>query len=181
MNPRDHNPFQAPAAHEEPTIGDAAAEIVIRKAHLKHETSIKATGKFLFLIGAGCVSTLLFIVYVQLSSPRLSAPIGLLMMLAVISGLAFFVGRGMISLQPWARRAAIVLCFVGLLVFPAGTVICSYLLYLLLSDKGRTVFTDEYRRVIQQTADVRFPQRNSDALLLLAAILAVMTGWFMLI
>ena len=40
--------------------------------------------------------------------------------------------------------------------FPIGTLINGYVLYLLLSQKGRTIFTDAYRRVVTETPHVKY-------------------------
>ncbi len=56
------------------------------------------------------------------------------------------VARGVRKLAPWARITTIVLAAIGLLGFPVGTLINGYILYLMLSKKGKRIFEDDYRR-----------------------------------
>ena len=51
---------------------------------------------------------------------------------------------------------AIVLSAIGLLGFPIGTLISAYFLYLLVSEKGKVVFSDEYKEVIRKTPHIRY-------------------------
>ena len=44
----------------------------------------------------------------------------------------------------------------GLPMVPVGTLIALYLLYLFLSQKGRTVLSTDYRGVIERTPDIRY-------------------------
>jgi hypothetical protein len=59
-------------------------------------------------------------------------------------------------LKPWARIGSGILSGIGLLGFPIGTIINGYILYLLFSKKGSMVFSDEYKRVIQQTPHIKY-------------------------
>ena len=45
---------------------------------------------------------------------------------------------------------------IGLIGFPVGTLINAYVLYLLLSKKGRTIFTPAYLDVIAATPHVKY-------------------------
>ena len=44
----------------------------------------------------------------------------------------------------------------GLLGFPIGTIISGYILYLMLSKKGRRVYSAEYQGVIAATPQIRY-------------------------
>jgi hypothetical protein len=46
--------------------------------------------------------------------------------------------------------------FLGLIAFPIGTIINAYILYLLLSAKGKYVFSADYRAVITATPHIRY-------------------------
>ena len=65
-----------------------------------------------------------------------------------------FVAVGLRRLRNWARIVAIVFSVIGLIAVPIGTLISAYFLYLLVSEKGRIVFSDEYKRVIEQTPHI---------------------------
>jgi hypothetical protein len=160
------NPYAAPSARVEdlPAVSEAEA---IRRAHISHEASIKAVGLLDYLAGA----VLLF----AAAGTARSAP-GALLLAALGIGL-FFAGWGVRALQSWGRIAGIVLAALGLLGFPIGTVINGYILYLLLSKKGRTIFSPEYQEVIAATPHVKY--RTSIVVwvfLLLLAGLVVFAG-----
>lgn len=54
---------------------------------------------------------------------------------------AVIVGYGLYRLRPWARVAGIVLSIVSLIVFPFGTVLGVYGLWVLFSKEGERLFT----------------------------------------
>ena len=43
-----------------------------------------------------------------------------------------------------------------MLLYPVGSLFSAYILYLLLSEKGRFVFSPAYREVISQTPELRY-------------------------
>lgn len=130
--------------------GNSRAEEV-RRAHISHEASVKSVG-ILYFLGAG--------VLVPAGAVLLFAPeaaqkaTGFALML--LGGFQLFCGIGIRKLRPWARIVAGVLSGIGLLGFPLGTIINGYILYLLFSKKGTTVFSEEYQRVIAATPHVKY-------------------------
>jgi hypothetical protein len=60
------------------------------------------------------------------------------------------------SSEPSARVAAIVFAGIGLLGFPIGTLINGYILYLLLSQKGRRIFQPDYAHIVAATPEVKY-------------------------
>ncbi len=46
--------------------------------------------------------------------------------------------------------------FVTLLDFPIGTLISGYILYLLLSEKGRRIFRSDYAEIVAATPQIKF-------------------------
>ena len=59
-------------------------------------------------------------------------------------------------MKKWARIPTGILSGIGLLAFPIGTLINAYVLYLIFSAKGKMVFSDEYRAVIEQTPHIKY-------------------------
>jgi hypothetical protein len=53
--------------------------------------------------------------------------------------------------KAWARIPSAILSGLGLISFPLGTLINGYILYLLFSKKDSTIFSDDYKQVIQET------------------------------
>jgi len=70
--------------------------------------------------------------------------------------LMLIVARGVRKLLPWARTTASVLAGIGLLGFPLGTLINAYILYLLLSKKGKRIFEADYKAIIDATPHVKY-------------------------
>jgi hypothetical protein len=66
------------------------------------------------------------------------------------------VGIGVRGLKSWARIPAGILSSIGLLYLGLGTIVNAYILYLLFCQKGKTVFSDEYKRVIAETPHVKY-------------------------
>ncbi len=169
-----------PYAPTSETLGQPPATDEVesyRRTYLKHEASCQSIGT-LYLLGA-----ILF------------APAGLLMVVGSIAngldqgenaillviGVVYFVlgsvqgtvGIGLRRLREWARIGGIVFSTLGLLAIPIGTLISAYFLYLLLSDKGRIVFSPHYQDVIAQTPHIKYktPLIAWVALLLIVALI----------
>ncbi|NNE00926.1 MAG: hypothetical protein HKN47_26725 [Pirellulaceae bacterium] len=133
-----------------------------RRKYLNHEASVKSIG-VLYLLGAiFMVPAGLFItVAAFVDPPQGDAPgaifmalLGLLYLgLGVLQGSA---GIGLRKLKPWARVVGIIFSVIGLLAIPLGTIIAAYFLYLLLSQKGQIVFSDQYKEVIAQTPHIKY-------------------------
>ncbi len=50
----------------------------------------------------------------------------------------------------------LVFSLLGLVGFPIGTLINAYILYIVFSAKGKLIFSDEYRKVIQLTPHIKY-------------------------
>jgi len=142
---------------EDVTPYDGAAE-EIRREHIKTEASIRSIG-VLYYIGATvcCIASIGFLIgsaRVPSGLPLSMKALGALYLLFGVLG--FFVARGIRKLRPWARITAIVLAAIGLLGFPVGTLINGYILYLLLSGKGKRIFESDYADVVAATPDIKY-------------------------
>ncbi|QDT06680.1 hypothetical protein K227x_50960 [Rubripirellula lacrimiformis] len=131
-----------------------------RKKHLNHEASVRSVG-LLYMLGA-CVmvpigAIVMLGVFVGDQPPQDSAVQGgigaIYLGFGVLNG---FIGWGLRKLRPWTRIAAIIFSAIGLIGFPIGTLISAYILYLLLSEKGKVVFSPYYQDVIQQTPHIKY-------------------------
>jgi len=129
---------------------DAAAEQT-RRAHLSHEASVRSVGG-LYLLGAVLVSLLLLGITI---TPVVRIGLGELVIMLTCVVLGGVAGWGVLRWKFWARFLAGVVALFGLLAFPVGTLINGYILYLLFSKKGATVFSAEYQRIIAQTPHVK--------------------------
>jgi hypothetical protein len=153
-------------------INDGAEQI--RKEHINHEASVKSVG-VLYFLGA----TVLLLAGIGLltasSRPSSAGGGGLMAVLFLgLSGVQIWAGIGLRRLKPWARIPSGILSGLGLLGFPLGTLINGYILYLLFSRKGATVFSDEYKRVIEETPQIKY--RTSIVVWIFLAIILALVG-----
>jgi hypothetical protein len=145
------NPYAAPAAPVDDVPVNPEAEAV-RRAHINHEASIKAVGALYYLSGALATLGALAALLGAQSEPSAAVP-ALLIALGVGQ---LFAGWGVRALRPWARIVGCVLSAIGLVWVPIGTLINGYILYLLVSKKGRTIFSTEYQDIIAATPHVKY-------------------------
>jgi hypothetical protein len=160
------NPYAAPAARVEDVGANPEAE-AIRRAHISHEASIKAIG-LLYYLGGILVMVVAGASLLGVSSDLWSAALALVLVAVGVAQL--FAGWGVRALRSWARTVGCVLSAIGLIGFPIGTLINGYILYLLLSKKGRTIFSPAYQNVIAATPDVK--HRTSVVVWIFLALLA---------
>ena len=142
----------------------------IRQEHIKHEASIKSVG-FLYFLGAAFL--ILGGVLSLAGGAATSLVVGLLFL--CIGGVQFWVGLGLRKLRSWARIPTAILSGIGLLGFPLGTLINGYILYLVLSAKGRMIFSPEYQAVIAATPHIKY--RTSIVVWILLILLLVLIGF----
>ena len=138
---------------KEGVVSTTAAE-EIRREYLKHEASVKSIGLLYYLasimfliIGGGFLSA-------ASSQPGEFGVIGAIFLAFGMGQIA--VGAGLRRLKKWARVPTGILSGLGLLGFPVGTLINGYILYLVFSRKGRMVFSEEYRAIIEQTPHIKY-------------------------
>ena len=157
---------------------DLSQAELIRKSHLSHEANIQGFG-CLYTLG-GILGILGAIFYIgigilvmaggvvpkglesmvfgaggdRLVSGGLTTLVGVVFLAIAVAQL--FAGRSMQTLNPSGKILAIVVAAIGMLQFPCGTLISGYLLYLLVSAKGRTVYSSAYKEVMQATPHIRY-------------------------
>ena len=179
MNSAGNIPPQPPLPPESGNFDLAEAES-IRRAHIRHEASIKSIG-ILYLLGALILATAAVIALFD-PQPSLGAKMTTSLACLALAGLQIWVALGLRQLRRPARIATIVLSTIGLLGVPIGTIINAYVLYLMLSRKGRTIFAPDYQTIIAATPEIRY--RTSIivwialGLLLLAALFLIGAGFF---
>ncbi len=142
----------------EGAAGTTAAE-EMRKEHLKHEASIKSVGVLYYLGGAGLLLLGIFSVSLGGKSrdgAETAVSIFIAALFLVLGAGQLWVGTGLRRLRKWARIPTGILSGLGLLGFPLGTLINGYILYLIFSQKGKIVFSEEYQAVIEQTPHIKY-------------------------
>jgi hypothetical protein len=154
-----NNPYAPPRAKVEDVVAPSGEEHAIRTEHIKREAEIRSIGSLYYIGGAGlCLAAfgLMFSPRTQIANPHSISPPALLAICVVGAVASFFVGSAVRKLRPWARIVAIVFAAIGLLGFPFGTLINVYILYLLLSEKGRRIFASDYADIVAATPDVKY-------------------------
>ena len=162
LNPHEPNPNPyAPAVVEKKKILTQVEET--RHLYLSHEASAKSVA-VLFILGGlfGLLAGLSWISVPILNPVMPGGPNFQYVYLAcgivavVLSAVQISVANGLRKLASWSRIPAAVLAGIGLIVFPVGTLINAYVLYLLLSKKGTMVFSPEYKNVMAQTPHIKY-------------------------
>lgn len=173
------NPYAPPKARVEDVVPEMGEAVAIRTEHIKREAAIRSIGTLYYLGGVVvCLVAISLILGASSSISRSlynpqSLPIGVgVAILLVIGVLSLFVARGLRQLRPWARTTTIVLSAIGLLRVPLGTLFNAYILYLLLSEKGRRIFQSDYPDIVAATPDVKY--RTSVVIWILLGILVLL-------
>lgn len=152
------NPYEAPVVYDAAGRADSTAEQV-RKAHISHEASIKSIGVLYLLGGILLIVISMVIVVTSVGSGRETVNLVAAVLGVVYLGLGSLqlaTAFGLRKLAPWSRWISVVFSSIGLIGFPIGTLISAYFLYLLLSQKGTMVFSDEYKAIINATPHVKY-------------------------
>lgn len=153
-----YNPYQAPTAVVDDVIDSANPQAEsIRREHINHEASIKAVGTLYYL-------SMLGLAVVGLTSALSTAAVGgagrggiiVGAVMVVMAVALFMVGRGLRTLRPWVRIPTVLLSILGLFGFPIGTLINGYIIWLILSKKGRLVLSPEYAAIVEATPQVKY-------------------------
>ncbi len=185
----DSNPYASPLATNTMTPPVPSDAESIRKQYISHEASVKSLG-LLYLLGA----TLMVLVgSVMLGAITFGGAPGnadrgetfiMIIFSLIYLGLGILqgvTGYGLRKLQTWARYVATVFSALGLIAIPIGTLISIYFLYLLLSQKGTMVFSEEYKQIILETPHVRSKTSAAAWILLLLFIVVIIAAVAMVI
>lgn len=151
------NPYAPPTARvDDVGVVDPEAD-AIRNEYIKHEASVRSIGS-LYLISAvfGAIGGLVVLVATASASQDAAALAVMGVVYIALSAFLFFVGRGVRRLERWARTAAIIFACIGLLGFPLGTLINAYILYLMLSAKGKRIFEPDYAEIVAATPHIKY-------------------------
>ena len=177
------NPYASPAAvnYVDAPLTDAGA---IRKRHLSHEASVKSIGS-LYMLGAilmvlsGGVMLVVTLVGVAWTAAPVESAIMAIMWCCFYLGLGILQGAtamGLRKLQKRARSVVVVFSVIGLIAIPIGTIISAYFLYLLLSQKGKMVFSEEYQQIIAATPHIKYKTSIIVVILLILLLVILVFG-----
>jgi hypothetical protein len=128
---------------------------VIRKNHIHHESSVRSIGIFYYLNAVLLIIPVILCIVLPSKDPLFVKILACTILIGV-GIFQFCIGRGLRTLHKWSRIPTIILSIIGLLAFPLGTLVSAYFLYLVVCEKGKTVFSDEYKSVIKATPHIRY-------------------------
>jgi|GEM_PF-619385 len=167
------NPYAPPQADLRSTNDDSNAE-ALRWEHINTEATIKSVGVLYYLgalvmIGLG-ISGLSGLPVDGETDPRLMG--------AVFAGLGLaqgFVGYGLRRLRGWTRIPTLLFSLIGLFGFPIGTLINAYIIYQVMSARGKFVTSPEYQAIIAATPHLK---RKTSVIVrvLLIVLLVILVG-----
>jgi hypothetical protein len=139
----------APSVRQMPSCQET-----IRKNHIDHESSVRSIGILYYLNAILQIIPVTLCIVLPIVHPPLVKVFACIILIS-LGVFQFFVGCGLRALRKWSRIPTIILSGIGLLAFPLGTLVSAYFLYLVVCQKGKTVFSDEYKSVIKATPYIR--------------------------
>lgn len=151
----EFNPYAPPQAA---TLIEESSPAAIRRAHINHESSVKSVGGLYTLFGGLMLLPVFIGILESFTRVAHGNDAASLVMTLLIAVGVLVLGTSVRRLKPWARIAMAVvsglLGAVSLLtvVFPLLNL---YVLWLMLSAKGRMVFSPTYQQIILLTPDVK--------------------------
>lgn len=151
------NPYAPPEAEVADISGADPEAEAIRQEHIRHESSIRSVGVLYYLGGIlMLIGGIAFLGAGAIGEVAVGFTIALGAVYLVLGVLSIFVARDLRRFKPWARIATIVFSGIGLLGFPLGTLINGYILYLVLSQKGRRIFEPDYPDIVAATPHIKY-------------------------
>jgi hypothetical protein len=175
------NPYQAPLANDPPPIPAESFEAYaeeVRRQHLGQEAQIKSIGSLYYLGGIGSIIGIASLI--ATAKELTTDVVGGLAITALFIPVHFLVGYGLHQFKTWARITALVFAFLGLFLFPVGTVICAIAIVLLLLKKNTMIFSPAYKEIVAATPHIKRKGSISYkiALVFLAVILLLALAGF---
>ncbi len=171
------NPYAPPVAA--PSPGQLTETEKIRWDHLKFESGFRGVGGAYILLGAAgaLIGALLLSILSQGFEGEVAFwALFFLALTVVLWWLAF----GLRNLKEGVRKPAFVFGVIGLLAFPIGTILNGYLLYLLMSAKGKRTLSPDYQQIIAATPHIYYksPWLLSIVVILLAILIPILILYF---
>jgi len=167
----ESNPYLPPTAPPAAAEVSQSSDELVRRQCINRESTIKTLGA-LYILG-GIFALIGSISILASSSPRLSGPSPVLSVIYLgLSVMGLAAGFGLRRLQPWARILATIQACLGLLAFPIGTLINALILSAYWTNPSKTIFSEDYKRIIAATPHVKV--KTSKAMIVLLIILLIL-------
>ena len=182
--PTAANPYATPGSSGA-RGGNKKSAKALRRKYLKHEGEVRSLGLLYMFFGlVGVLASLAGVILAISGNESLAALpirgtfIGLLIVgvLFLLYGSLFALGWFVNQLHDWAKIVITIFLVIGLLGFPVGTAINGYFLWVLHSEKGKVIFTDDYREAVRLTPNMK-PQ-SSAILTIIGILVGLAIGYF---
>lgn len=183
------NPYAPPESTPAPVPTDGLTAMERdRTLHRVHEARVRILGIAFMVQGGLRVLTLLAMAFAlvadadYMENDWLGASIGAAFY-AVTGALSLVGGWALHQLKPWGRGFGFVMFLLSLISIPVGTLLSIWGAILLLTSKGRRVFSPDYAAVRAATPHLRWspqPAAFIGAALLGAVVLASCAGLLLL-
>ncbi|WP_395737689.1 hypothetical protein [Prosthecobacter sp.] len=150
----DINPYAPPQSR----LVDESSPEAMRRAMLRHESEIRGVGAMFGLIGAVLLLPALIQGGELVSGRFRGNDFAIWLVILASASAALCLGAGLRRLKPWARVPVAVISGILLLVsIPTvvGPTMNGYVLWLMLSEKGRIVMSPGYERIVGLTPEVK--------------------------
>jgi len=152
------NPYESPVDAQLIETGNDA----IRMKYFKHERAVKSISVLYY---AGAIVLFVMAAFMLFMDERVEVRAAFFGIGVLVGACYFALGQGLRNLRPWARPITSLLTLPGVFGFPLGTLIALYILYLLLSPKGKFVFSGEYAQIRAATPHLDKMERTSPIVL----------------
>ena len=174
------NPYQSPTTTDLKSSFADGDSVSIRHQFFKTERAFHAIGTayfgVAFLIGAALLATCVAGWRIGNTGTVLIAGVLFLPLVSI----NLMIGRGLRQLESWVRGPSTLAALLLLIYLPLGTIIGAATLFLVYSEAGKQVLSENYRRVIEATPEIATSHRFSYPILVAFAILsiALIAIWF---
>ncbi|NUQ61994.1 MAG: hypothetical protein HUU20_05875 [Pirellulales bacterium] len=174
----DENPYASPLTDTSVEVAGvfAPADVeAIRRKHLNHEASVRSVGTLYYLSGTFLAVMVLGLIAAFFAEPTPGMWLGMFLPLfyLAMAVLSFVLGAGLRRLDARVKIPVSILSVLGLIWIPIGTLINAYILYLMLSAKGRMVFSPDYHAIIAQTPHIKYRTSLLTRILLVILLLII--------
>jgi len=148
------NPYAPPTTETLTAMVPETEAEQIRKEYRNHEAQVKSIG----LIYGLCAVLIMLASGLGLMSFLHHGDIVALLVGGFVFGIGLFqfcVAVGLSNLSQWTKVPVAIFSAIGLLAAPVGTLINGYILFLVFSEKGTYVFSDDYKQILEATPHIK--------------------------
>lgn len=169
------NPYAAPEAHVADVQPGASEAEAIRTAHIRHERQVKSVGALYYIGGAFMAMAAIVFGLGGPGAPTDAAvSFGIAAVYALFAVAWLVLGYGFRRMRPWVRIPGGILSGLGLVAIPIGTVINSWILWIMFCAKGQVILSPSYDAIVAATPHVKYRWTIGDKIATTILVLVVL-------